>query len=167
MPHSAPWLKDDLFREIAKRFDRATSIVDVGAGDGKTGEKLKEMGSSNVTAIEVWAPYVERFGLKDIYDEVLVGNAMDFCFKDWELAILGDVLEHLTVFEAQSLLQQLALDKCACLVVVPWKLPQGAWEGNPYEEHKQPDLTPGLMLKRYPSLKLLKSHAAKGLYFRP
>ena len=54
--------------------------------------------------------------------------------------------------------------KIKCLVAVPYEMEQGELEGNVYETHLQPDLTPDIMLERYPNLKLLIGNERYGYY---
>lgn len=70
-----------------------------------------------------------------------------------DLAILGDVLEHLFVSDAQALLAMLMQNCNSILIAVPYMYPQGS--RNPYEVHRQPDLTPENFLTRYPGFTLL------------
>jgi hypothetical protein len=50
------------------------------------------------------------------------------------------------------------------MIAVPYMYRQGEWEGNVYETHWQPDLTPEVMALRYPELKLLVGDAVYGYY---
>jgi len=50
------------------------------------------------------------------------------------------------------------------MIAVPFLYEQGEWEGNVYETHHQPDLTPAIMQERYPELNLLIGDNAYGYY---
>ena len=90
---------------------------------------------------------------------------MDFVILDeYDFFILGDILEHLTLQEAQYLLLFLKQNKKQYLVAVPYVMEQGEHEGNVYETHLQPDLTPENMLERYPDLELLYGNNFYGYY---
>jgi hypothetical protein len=77
---------------------------------------------------------------------------------------LGDVLEHLTVIDATTLIERIhALGKKA-LVAVPYMFQQGEEYGNVHETHHQPDLTVARMYQRYPTLRLLYGDLRYGYY---
>jgi len=161
-------MKPRLYEEVCKRFpDRATPILDVGAGSGSIGKGLREHGYTNVCAIEIWPRYITEFELAKVYRKVARRNALDFDFWPFDLAIFGDVLEHWTHPMAASVLGRCFEAASQAAVIVPWKCPQGPWEGNPHEEHKQPDLTPAVMRARYPDLDLIAQDEAKGLLWGP
>jgi hypothetical protein len=82
----------------------------------------------------------------------------------YDFYILGDVLEHLSVDDAQWLLSYLRLKGKKFLVAVPYQMEQGEHEGNKYETHLQPDLTPDVMKQRYPELELLYGNEFYGYY---
>jgi hypothetical protein len=75
---------------------------------------------------------------------------------------MGDVFEHLTFNEARDLLTR--MNGKRVMIAVPYMYRQGEWEGNVYETHWQPDLTPEVMALRYPELKLLVGDAVYGYY---
>jgi hypothetical protein len=65
------------------------------------------------------------------------------------------------------------IDKCkSCLIAVPYNYPQSGVDFiengyhlvNPYEEHKQPDLTPQIIFQRYPQLNMIWSNTVYGYY---
>lgn len=138
-----------------------TRILDVGAGWGKYREVLPEY--RLVDAAEVWEPTVEGEDLRRRYRAVYQGDIADICrgwearggAGHWEVAILGDVLEHLTPTNAGLVLRVLGRQCEAILVVVPYRYAQGEEDGNPYQAHVQDDLTPELMASRYPDLRLV------------
>jgi hypothetical protein len=78
--------------------------------------------------------------------------------------ILGDVLEHLSIEDAQNLLSDLTLKNIYCMVAVPYQMEQEAVGGNIYEIHKQSDLTIYNFTDRYPLMKPFKMNGFYGLY---
>jgi hypothetical protein len=55
------------------------------------------------TAIEIWEPYVEAFGLTQKYDKVIVHDVRRMeKLPDADLYIFGDVPEHMPPDEATS-----------------------------------------------------------------
>ncbi len=101
--------------------------------------------------IEAYYPYVSRWNLKDRYEHIVVA---DVRFVDWNkigllnggvpftVAFCGDVLEHLSVEEAQFLLEWLEFYSNNIIVSIPIvPFPQGEFEGNPFERHVVEDWT--------------------------
>lgn len=117
-----------------------TQLVDVGPGLGTYGRLLRPiLPQARFIAVEIWAPYVKEFGLTEIYDEVHIADARVFDYRRLPtggLAVLGDMLEHMTKDEAQAVVLAL-LDRCdAVLLSIPighW--PQDEFMGNPWEAH--------------------------------
>lgn len=146
------WAGHAVRRLVVENFGWQTEILDVGAGWGKYREVLPASYKA-VDACEVWQPYIEEEGLRGRYRHVWGVDVMDLdphIILGYDLVILGDVLEHLHVGDAQGLVATCQ----TVIVVVPFEYPQGPEEGNPYEEHLQPDLTPAVMSTRYPRLDL-------------
>ena len=131
---------------IRKKFPNDAEILDVGACDGKWRALLADY--PNMDAVEVWPPNAEE--IKPLYREVFCSDIADLKYKDYDLIIFGDVIEHMEVSTAQKVLKK-AKNKCKDMIVaVPFLYRQGALYGNPYEEHKQADLTAEIFDNRYP-----------------
>lgn len=114
------------------------TILDVGPGQG-TYRTMVGPGA-RWWAVEVWGPYVERYGLDDLYDRVIVA---DVRYLDWtalgrfDLVILGDVLEHMPREDALAVWERAREHAEWVLLSLPIVLyPQDAEEGNPYEAHR-------------------------------
>lgn len=136
-------------------------ILDVGAGRGTYYNLLGD--AHTLDAIEIYERYIEESDLRNKYKTVYMCNVLDFSppSKQYDLSIFGDGLEHLHVVDAQFVVK--LLSECAneTLFIVPYMYPQEALNYNEWEEHKQPDLTPSIMLERYPTLHPLY------IYFNP
>ena len=160
--------KADGKKEVAEwvriNFDWSTTILDVGAGFYGTYRRLlKEY--PNMDAVEVFAPSAEK--INDMYNTVYVEDIKDFNWdgKDYDLIIFGDVIEHLSIEDAQRVLE-LAKEHCKDLIVaVPFMYPQEAVNGNKYEEHLQGDLTLENMKERYPMLEVLVHPVSDYCYY--
>lgn len=137
-------------------------ILDVGAGWGKYGLLLRP--DYIVDACEIWEPYVEPNYLKLIYRNVYVSDICDLTFDHYDAIIFGDVFEHIERAKAQAMLDIVRAKCTEVYVVVPYLYPQGPFDGNPYEEHLQDDLTPEIMMTSYPMLRLHSEGEGKGLY---
>lgn len=112
-----------------------TRILDVGAGSGTYRKLFPNLGK-HWTAVEIWEPYIQEYKLRDLYDEVIVGDARQLEYKEYDIAFVGDVLEHMERQEAEDLLFKLR-QKCRTVVVsIPIGFyPQDEYNGNPYEKH--------------------------------
>lgn len=164
------WAGRTIFNLVRDRFNPHTdTILDVGAGWGKYGYLLPDF---KMDACEIWGPYIEEDMLWKKYRHVIQKDICDVDFTHeqagrYSVIILGDVLEHIEEHRAKKLIVYL-LTVCDELVVaVPYKYRQDAGE-NPFEEHKQNDLTPEIMEQRYPGLRLhaMSTDAKKGVYIR-
>lgn len=174
MPHSYTDFRERVVSFLVARLPNPNCrVIDVGAGDGSFGCLIRSR-FPNTDAVEIWEPYVERFNLRAKYRHVFVMPAQALRESDVrESAILmGDMLEHLHVPDAQSLVRNLiAFGARLVVVVVPWLYVQGAEHpdvvlyGNPHEVHHQPDLTHELFLERYPEFTLLVRNGRCGVYF--
>lgn len=130
MPNSADSVRPQALAEIAAINPQ--TVLDIGAGAG-TWRRLCPQGTW--TAVEIWEPYVHTYGLRDLYDKVILGDAREVDLAGpYDLAIAGDVLEH--VPDPQALFNRLREVATYVLVQIPvihW--PQGEVDGNPYEAH--------------------------------
>lgn len=163
MPYSSPDFKDQVKQHLIENIRERDYILDVGPGCGTYGKMINGF-NYKIDCIEIHEPYIQQFKLEDIYRKVFVGNVLDFNFKLYKYIILGDILEHLSVEDAISLLDRINANGHKCLIAVPYLYEQGEWEGNIYEIHLQPDLTPEKMKSRYPSLRLLIGNEHYGYY---
>jgi hypothetical protein len=154
MPISNSVLKDDVKVYFSKYIESGVRILDVGIGVGTYGKLLKNMGYK-MDGIEIWLPYITKYDLNALYDNIIIGNVMTYDTRNYDVIILGDILEHLSVDDGLRLMDR--VEKCGqvCIVAVPYQSDQGAWEGNVYETHHQNDLTNEVVLKRYNNLNLL------------
>ncbi len=117
---------------------QVASMVDFGAGAGYYGRLLRCLyPSARTTAVEIYRPYVAEYGLHELYTEVLVDDMRHMDLPHAQLAILGDVVEHLPAADAAELLQRVAGEYQDVIIKVPLgHYPQGPWGGNRYEAHR-------------------------------
>jgi tetratricopeptide (TPR) repeat protein len=122
------------------RSRKHDKMLDIGCGEGTYAMLLPE---AEWTGVEVWQPYVDGFKLHELYQNLHVMDARQWepGSQRWDIAVAGDVLEHMTEREASDLL--LKLRSCADLVIIsiPFNMAQGEWGGNPYERHVKDDWT--------------------------
>lgn len=158
------YFKPEIQKWIYDNFSEESKILDVGPGSA-TYYKLLNSKYKNIDAVEVYEKNIIDYDLKNKYKNVVNKDIKDFEYEYYDLIIFGDIIEHLTVEEAQNVLNY-AYDRCKNMVVaVPYLLPQDANE-NPYELHKQGDLTIENMKERYPKLKLLYGNSKYGYYIK-
>jgi hypothetical protein len=166
MPTSYPLYKDSVRNWFLENVPFDTLILDVGAGCGTYSDLLRGYGYK-MDAVEIWQPYIDKYELFKKYDVVYNENITNMAlgyYEVYDFYILGDVLEHLSVDEAQWLLSFLRLKGKKYLIAVPYEMFQDEYEGNKYETHLQPDLTPDVMKQRYPELELLYGNEFYGYY---
>ena len=134
MPYSSENGKQYIKNILARV--RKDKVLDIGVGCGTYAKLLPD---SHVTGIEVWEPYVEKFGLKDLYKELIVEDArkVDYAaLGRFDVAIAGDVLEHMTEDESKELVAKLREIADTVIISIPiGYYPQAEFEGNPYEAH--------------------------------
>lgn len=136
---------DDLKRVNPK------SILDIGIGFGRNGHLCREYldvmrgnvwksdWKVRIDGIEIFEKYImphQSF----IYDNIFIMNCIDFYYKKWnyDLIIMGDVLEHIEKNRAKLLLDEIIANNKYFILSVPmgdkW-LKQGSMYGNDNEAH--------------------------------
>lgn len=167
MPYSYHFGKTEAIDFIKKNTTKDSKLLDVGPGVGTYADLLNEFGY-HMDCLEIYNGYVEAYDLKNKYKNVYIGDVVKFDISEYDFVIIGDVLEHLTIEDAK-----IVLKKCKnVLVAVPYICPQGGVDFyynehhliNPYEKHLQSDLTPLIVLTRYPELGLIWSNELYGYY---
>ncbi|NQU11020.1 hypothetical protein HQ590_09535 [bacterium] len=116
------------------------SLLDIGCGSGKYGVLAREhFRHARIDGIEGFAPYVTPVH-HTVYTQVHIGNALELVpglTTHYDLAIMIDMFEHLTLADGRRLLQALALRATNILVSVPADHPQHhAIDGNELQRHE-------------------------------
>ena len=154
MPRSHPEGREWAIKHIAATT--APVIIDIGCGEGTYSDLARGWRPDALwVGVEVWEPYVEQFDLWSKYDIVAVRDARELSLPDAPFVLLaGDVLEHMSRFDAVDFLEQAKSRAEAIMVSVPVvDYPQHAHEAdNPYEEHVD-QWTLGEMLDHLPGCK--------------
>jgi SAM-dependent methyltransferase len=133
-------------------------ILDIGVGSGTYINLIKL--SNNIcfdaewVAIEAWKPYIDEFKLESKYNRVVNTDARKLNWDDlgkFDVAIAGDVLEHMSKDEAITLVDQI-LENCKTLIIsIPIRyLPQDEINGNPFEVHVKDDWSHEEVLETWP-----------------
>jgi hypothetical protein len=167
------WAGTRVQKMVRREFPATTEIIDVGPCYGKYRVLLPEY--PDMDACEIWGRSVAVEGLADIYRTVFTADICDLVqtagWKGYDIAILGDVLEHIERPRACELVTRL-LETCReVIVIVQYLYVQGPEHGNPYQAHRQEDLTFELMTEHYPGLALMEiefrgDEPYKGIYRR-
>ena len=169
MPYSYSDADMVVFRHCQAFYPRS-NILDLGAGAGKYSKILLGI-YKEIHAIEIFKPNISRFSLREKYKKVFNYNLMYFPYKKnvYDLIIMGDVLEHLSVKDSLIILDKLK-NIADVIVVVPYNYKQGgkclAVIENKYEEHLQPDLTRENVTTRYVGLEELWTNKRCGVYLQ-
>ena len=165
MAYSYSYYKNIIKDYLIKQFDREATILDVGPGCGTYYNLLSDY-FTIFDGVEIFKPNIEKYNLRNKYRKIYNEDIKDFKFDYYDIIIIGDVLEHLSIKDAQKVINYCE-NKCKQLIVaVPYMMSQDAIEDNKYEIHKQNDLTIENMKERYPSLKLLIHNSDYGYYVK-
>ena len=163
MPNSYTFFKSEVREYFKYHVSTNKRILDVGPGEGTYSKLIRDLGYK-MDCIEIWEPYTIEFELAKKYDNVFVGNVLDFDISNYDYIIMGDVLEHISTEQATQFIDLVISTGKDCLVAIPYEMEQGEYYGNVHETHLQPDLTHAVMKTRYPQLTELYSNNFYGYY---
>lgn len=123
MPSSVRHGKQEIKQFVQAQTDIRT-IVDVGVGSGTYRYLLGK--NYYWIGIEIFQPYILKFGLQDVYQQIIVGDISEVELPQADCIIFGDVLEHLPKSKALEVLRS-ALVKYKHVVV---SIPIGHYPGQ-------------------------------------
>lgn len=171
MPRSSKEGKDQIREWVNDIIPIHKKIIDIATGQGtycdlfKNNENLRDC---SWYGIEIWPRWIKKFDLTKKYDVFFEDDVRKFNYKNhgpFDIAFVGDVLEHMTKEEALNLVDILKQNVSHIFISIPIVyMPQGADGGNPYEEHIKPDWSHEEVLESFAGIK--KSWAGKkiGVY---
>lgn len=115
----------------------------MGCGKNCRWGKLLKEHAHFIDGIEAWASYEKHIIAQNAYRSVFISNIVDFVdskeFRetDYNIAILGDVLEHLEYEAAKRLIDVLKEKVQYIFLIIPVTvcIQDGKAFGNPYETH--------------------------------
>jgi ubiquinone/menaquinone biosynthesis C-methylase UbiE len=144
---------------IKEHVPMDAKILDVGFGCAIYARLLRKNGYKNIDGVDVYEQGIKELKLERYYRRIFIDDILDFSFTYYDLIILGDVLEHLSLEDAQALLGGwIRKNKMNHLLVsIPFQLKQSSTHENPHEEHLQPEVNADYMKTNYPYLELLYS----------
>ena len=143
---------------VLNNVERDERILDVGFGGGVYGKILKAFYYEHIDGVDAWSENIVEMGLNFIYDNIFIENVLDFEFDHYDLIIMGDVLEHISLKDSKALLNRfIDEDKVSKLFIqVPYMYENHEeWQGNPYEVHLQDEINEEYMEREFPFLELL------------
>ena len=112
---SYSYFKKEVREYLISRFNKDSSVLDVGCGSGTYYNLLGDY-FKNIEGVEVFKGYIDKYGLESKYRKVYCADIRDFEYKNYDIIIFGDILEHLEVEEAKRVLDY-ALDRCKEVIV--------------------------------------------------
>ena len=148
-PTNKPWTQQKIVELNPK------TILDVGAGQGVYLNLIRESLGDNpiVTAVEVWQPYIDQFNLANRYDYLYPIDVRELSSFEYDLVILGDVLEHMPEQDAIDLWDRISKQAKYAIISIPIiHYHQDAINGNPYEVHVDEDWNTERVLKSFHSI---------------
>lgn len=158
MPFSSRVGKLETLKWFQDNEPSITRILDIGVGSGTYAKLLKNNNvcvNTEIIGIEAWKPYLEQFALDSLYTKIINQDVRSIAWKDlgnFDVAIAGDVLEHVTKEEAIDIVEQvLDFSKTLIISIPVVHMPQDAYEGNPFEIHVKPDWSHDEVLATWPN----------------
>ncbi len=137
MPFSAAAFDSEI--ELYFHLVRHGSVVDIGPGEGKYGRMLRRVQPNiKLIGVELDAEYVERYKLREVYDEIWVLDAaelMNAPDRIFDAVIIGDCIEHMRKSIGLDLLNFLVYRSKIITVKFPLQMLQNAWQGHKTEAH--------------------------------
>lgn len=152
--NSYPFFKKLVTTYIKSQFPRGASALDVGCGQGTYAHYLNK--HLVIDGLDIYSPHDNEY-TRALYNKVMIKDIRFFEYDYYDVVIIGDVLEHLSIEDAQKVIEY-AKKHCGLLVVaIPYEMEQEGNE-NHAELHIQADLTDEIFLQRYPGLHLFCSN---------
>ena len=157
--------KETVVRYLKSHFPKGSTCLDVGCSDGRYYFLLSD--HFIVDGVEIFEPYIKDNKLYDLYRNLTCANIVDFKYtENYDVVVFGDILEHLSVENAQKVVAEAKLHSKEIVFAVPYLLSQGGNNGNDYEAHIQDDLTPEIVKERYPGFDLILQWEDRYAYYK-
>jgi hypothetical protein len=132
-----------------------STVLDCGAGAGVYLDLIRNQIGSDVVvdAVEVWMPYIQQFGLDKRYNSLYNIDLREVYNFNYDLVILGDVLEHMTEDDALKVWDLVASQAKYAIISIPIiHYHQDAINGNPYEVHVEEDWNTEKVLQKFKNI---------------
>jgi 2-polyprenyl-3-methyl-5-hydroxy-6-metoxy-1,4-benzoquinol methylase len=160
-PENKPWALEKI-----KEIDPKT-VLDCGAGAGTYLDLIKaNLGYQTiVVGVEAWYPYIIKYDLEDRYDILYPIDIRDMASFQYDLVILGDILEHMSEDDAVLLWNRISEEAKYALISIPIiHYEQGAINDNPYEVHVEEDWTTEKVLQKFSNIVEYKEFSQTGVF---
>lgn len=162
---SYPNFKKEVCQYLKTLNPTGASALDIGAGAGIYGELLSD--HYFMYALEIFPPTYEYLKKSKHYRYVYLDDIRTFNFiNGFDLIIMGDVLEHLSIEDAKKVIEKCSKYCTYLMVAIPYNYKQGAINGNVAEIHLQDDLTKENFNERYPGFELIFGNDLYGYYLK-
>jgi hypothetical protein len=133
MPTSSDEFKD-VIKDFIDSCPDIKTILDIGPGNGTYARLLGK--NYQYIGIEAFEPYVSMFKLHELYEEIIIEDAIVAKWPKADCVIFGDVLEHMPMDVACREIKR-ADEYAHCIISVPLgDCPQGAEYENEFERHR-------------------------------
>lgn len=160
-PENKPWSLEKI-KEISPK-----TVLDCGAGAGTYLDLIKaNLGYQTiVVGVEAWYPYIIKYDLEDRYDILYPIDIRDVASFQYDLVILGDILEHMPESDAVLLWNRISKEAKYALISIPIiHYEQGAINDNPYEVHVEEDWTTEKVLQKFSNIVEYKEFPTTGVF---
>jgi len=160
-PTNKPWTAEKI-AELSP-----STILDCGAGAGIYLSLIREkLGKeAHVTALEIWRPYIDEFNIESRYDALVEEDLRNVDNFNYDLVILGDIVEHLTEADAIKVWDKISKQAKYAIISIPIvHYHQGAENGNPYEIHLEEDWSTSRVLEKFSHIVEYKEFRFTGVF---
>lgn len=160
-PENKPWALEKI-KEINPK-----TVLDCGAGAGTYLDLIKaNLGYKTiVVGVEAWNPYIIKYDLEDRYDILYPIDIRDMASFQYDLVILGDILEHMSESDAIMLWNRISEEAKYALISIPIiHYEQGAINDNPYEVHVEEDWSTEKILQKFSNIVEYKEFSQTGVF---
>ena len=160
-PTNKPWTIQKIIELNPKK------VLDCGAGAGIYLDLIKQhMGNDiYVAGVEAWHPYIEQFNLEAKYDLIIEKDLRDVEDFNYDLVILGDILEHMTEEDALKVWDRICKQAEYAIISIPIvHYHQDAINGNPYEIHVEEDWSTERVLQKFNYIVEYKEFPQTGVF---
>jgi len=151
---SQRFLDDEIVSYLKTNYPSDAKVIDLGCGDGKWAFALGEH-FKNIHGVESYLNYVNSLNLQEIYSKIHFDNFLNIDFEYYDVVIMGDVLHHLSKNDAIEFFDKIKDKVGEIIITVPFGMTDTSASENIFEDVKQPDLSPKVILDRYPMLELM------------
>jgi glycosyltransferase involved in cell wall biosynthesis len=123
---------------VMSKIPNPKTALDIGCGEGTYAKLFPKL---EWTGVEIWAPYQDKYKLKELYPNFYISDARTWeTGQHFDVCFLGDVLEHMTQDEARALVEKAKVWADTVIISIPiGHYPQGEYGGNPHEAHVKDD----------------------------